>query len=183
MVEKQDESPLALETKSSTVLNNKRHPFIKFAYQTAIQLFLIIIVGGSSLFLFSTIAGLSCKTERSVIILADFSNIVWFVASGVFPFVLVIITGKFKEGVLWCWFLGWSIMFYISGILPALLIAKQPELRHTIINSFPEVIGVTPIFVVGWLPALIWCGIAYGIHSSIKMSRNAKTDKNPVNPV
>ena len=183
MGKKQEGNSLISESKTIVVVGKKGSTFIEFVYKTIIQFFLIIIIGGSSLFLFSTIAGLSCKTETSVKIFAVISNIVWFAASSIFPFVYVIITGKFKEGVLWCWFLGWTVMLYISSFLPALLIAKQPELKHTIINSFPEAIGFAPLFILGWLPALFWCGIAYGIHSTIKTSRNSKTDQNPVNPV
>jgi hypothetical protein len=166
-----------------------RHPFLRYMFKTAMQLLLFIAVGGLSLFLFITIAGLSCRTEASVKLFADISTYIWLGIIILFPFSYVIMTGKFMQGVLWGWFLSWSVMFCMSVILPALLIAKRPELKQTIINSFPSAIGVTPFFMFGWFPALIVCGIAYGIHCLIKKRRQLKTadsyseTENPVNPV
>lgn len=99
-----------------------------------------------------------------IVALAVLSNLIWLFLAYIYPFFYVYKTGKFSKGVFISWGLNLAGLALISLLVPDFLAFIFPEHIETIYDSFPEARGVVAIFVLGWLPAGIVCGIAYGIH-------------------
>jgi hypothetical protein len=57
--------------------------------------------------------------------------------------------------------------------IPALLLFLGAD-KRTVINSFPEEIGVVPLFFFGWLPALIFSATVRGVYERAKVVRGRK---------
>ncbi len=104
-----------------------------------------------------------------------FLNILSNIAIISLPFLYVIITGKFMKGVLFSWFLQvlLAISFVYYGIVLMMFYkTKQIEGIHAL-DYYPDSPDVVITFMMGWIPALVLCGIAYGIHCVIKKKQTS----------
>jgi hypothetical protein len=122
----------------------------------------------TALFLFFIVPTLLtklCYDNTSLVITSNILFILSNAAILILPAVFVIRTGRFKQGVLLCWFLQFlsEIVFIGYG---AILYnhCKANQLNTTyVVSSFPDGPRILFILVFGWFPALIVCGIALGI--------------------
>lgn len=60
--------------------------------------------------------------------------------------------------------------FLSCVVIPALLLSLGAD-KHTVINSFPEEICMTPILLLGWLPALLFSAAVRGTYELVKSVR------------
>ena len=118
-----------------------------------------------------------------IISLAIISNLFWLIFVFIYPFLYVKKTGRVLKGILLSWGLNFLYAILISFFIPSIIFGILPDYKQVIYDSFPDSIGIGPTLFLGWFPALIVCGIAYGIHRSINMGQKSKTDDNPVHPV
>lgn len=111
-----------------------------------------------------------------IILLAVLSNLVWLYLAYVRPFIYVLKTGRFLRGffVSWCYNFLFSIM--ITLIIPGVIGSFLPDHKLDVYDYFPDGPAIFAILVTGWMPALIFCGIAFGIHCWIKERRKPKTE-------
>ncbi|MHC4258277.1 MAG: hypothetical protein ACYSUH_07860 [Planctomycetota bacterium] len=99
-----------------------------------------------------------------IIGIAVICNICFLVIPIVLPFLYVKKTGKFLRGFFQCWFLSFLLSFVMTIFVPSILLSSFPNQKGQILNSFPEAIVNTPVILLGWIQALIVCGIAYRSH-------------------
>lgn len=105
-------------------------------------------------------------TKIFIIILAVISNLAWFAALAVYPFIYVLKTGRFFKGVLrsWGFYLLGAIL--LSLFIPGALTFFLPEYKQFIyVRCFPEAPVIVATFFTGWLPACVICGIALAIRA------------------
>jgi hypothetical protein len=71
-----------------------------------------------------------------------------------------------------------GLCFLFSVVIPSVLIALGVD-RHVVINSFPEEIGIPPVVLLGWFPALIFAVVVRAIGDIAKMIvKKVKTNPN-----
>lgn len=68
-------------------------------------------------------------------------------------------TGRFLGAVLrmWLGIICWGVL--LCAILPLTIVATTHD-RHAF-DFFPEMPGAIAVVFAGWLPALLFCGVAY----------------------
>jgi hypothetical protein len=60
--------------------------------------------------------------------------------------------------------------FISSVVIPALLLSLGAD-KHAVMSSFPEEICMTPVFLLGWLPALLFSAAVRGGYEFVKSVR------------
>ena len=60
--------------------------------------------------------------------------------------------------------------FLSSVAMPALLLSLGAD-KHAVMSSFPEAIYMTPVFLLGWLPALLFSAAVRGAYEFAKSVR------------
>ena len=123
--------------------------------------------------LFAVIPAIIKRTScdiKSTEITADILNLLSNIAIITLPFVYVVLSGKFMKGFLFSWFLQvlLAVSFVHYGvILTTFYKAKQIEGIRAL-DYYPDAPDIPITIMAGWVPALILCGIAYGIHYLLK---------------
>ena len=122
---------------------------------------------------------------KSVEATAHILNILSNIAIACLPLIYVVITGKFFKGFLFSWFLQvlLAISFVYYGIVLITFYKSKQIEGIRALEYYPDSPDIVITIAMGWIPALILCGIAYGIHHIIKKKRIPKTNLNSVNPV
>lgn len=105
---------------------------------------------------------------RSLIYIASFFC---GIAGLIVAFCYVLRSGKIVKGVLIGWGLTIICVFLISVVLPAIVAVYDTEY----VALFPEAIGVLPVMIGGWIPALLVAVLARLVKLGIE--RWAKTDR------
>ncbi len=69
--------------------------------------------------------------------------------------------------------IAWSFLF--SVVIPSGLILTGVN-RHVVVDSFPEAIGNVPIFLIAWLPALMFAVLVRGVYEIIGLALRMAQD-------
>lgn len=82
-------------------------------------------------------------------------------------------------GALWLYGLLIGVTFLSSVVIPGILILLGVN-THVVIVSFPEAICMTPVFLLGWFPALVFAIIVRHASDSMKIARGKKPERPPL---
>jgi hypothetical protein len=87
-----------------------------------------------------------------------------------FPLRRLIKRGELKRAVLQMWlnYFIWSIAFCFGFPNAAALISHDKR----VYECFPEMTGIVPIALLGWIPSLILCGVVWLIRNRFKRNHS-----------
>ena len=77
------------------------------------------------------------------------------------------------EGALWLYGLLIGGTFLLSVVIPGLLILLGAD-RHVVVDSFPEAICMTPVFLLGWFPSFVFSIIVRCANDLVMIARGKK---------
>ena len=101
--------------------------------------------------------------------LINLSQGVVFILAIAFPLYRVLVTGKYlaSVGLMYLCFVLWGFAFCL--FLPSYLAGAFHDQR--VYDHFPDGTGAAGMLVTGWMPSLVFCGIALGLRNLWRMVR------------
>lgn len=175
-----EKKPICIEKDDKAVrdgcLRRPKHPLLSllkkpFRFRSLFSISIVAI-----LILLTTKIAISIGNPIEVLsYIFIMTNISFVFGTTIFPFWYVLKTANYFKGVFYCWFIGWTSLIFVSIILQGVLVDTKPELGEIIELFFPDQIAIGPIFAFGWVTALFWCGIAYGLRFIFVYFRNKET--------
>lgn len=112
-----------------------------------------------------------------IILLAVLSNLIWLYLAYVRPFIYVLKTGRFFRGFFVSWSYNFLFCVIMTLIIPGAIGSFLTEHKQDVYDYFPDGPAIFVVLVSGWMPAVIICGIAWGIHCWIMSRRASKAAK------
>lgn len=82
-------------------------------------------------------------------------------------------------GALWLYSLLLGGTFLLSVVIPSVLILLGAD-KHAVIVSFPEAICMTPVFLLGWFPSIVFAVVVRYANDPMKITRGKKPERPPL---